>query len=290
VRAILEKVSYGDHSFKYWEFLPQRRFDCPFHYHPELELTLIVSSSGQRYVGDHIGRFNEGDLVLMGPNLPHSYVNDEKTKRAGSVVLQFLPECLGPGFFQLGEMHDVRALLERCRVGLSFHGPARERVTRALEQMRDLNGAARLVAFIEILQELAKSRDYRRLASPTYAPSLALYQGERINQVCELISRRFRENVTQAEASRVAKMSGPSFSRFFRRATNKTFRAFLNEVRIGHASRLLLESDQSVAEICYDSGFGNLSNFNRQFLKLRKVSPREYRQKFHTEARRTRSD
>jgi AraC-like DNA-binding protein len=280
VRAILEKVYYGqDRSFKYWEFLPQRRFDCPFHYHPELELTLIVSSSGQRYVGDHIGRFNEGDLVLMGPNLPHSYVNDEKTKRAGSVVLQFLPECLGPGFFQLGEMHEVRALLARCRVGLSFHGTARERVARALEQMSDLNGAARLVAFIEILQELAKSRDYRRLASPTYAPSLALYQGERINRVCELISRRFRENLTQAEAARVAKMSGPSFSRFFRRATNKTFRAFLNEVRVGHASRLLLESDQSVAEICYDSGFGNLSNFNRQFLKLRKISPRDFRKR-----------
>jgi AraC-like DNA-binding protein len=217
--------------------------------------------------------------VLMGPNLPHSYVNDEKTKRAGSVVLQFLPECLGPGFFQLGEMHEVRALLARCRVGLSFHGTARERVARALEQMSDLNGAARLVAFIEILQELAKSRDYRRLASPTYAPSLALYQGERINRVCELISRRFRENLTQAEAARVAKMSGPSFSRFFRRATNKTFRAFLNEVRVGHASRLLLESDQSVAEICYDSGFGNLSNFNRQFLKLRKISPRDFRKR-----------
>ena len=146
-------------------------------------------------------------------------------------------------------------------------------------QMRDLDGVERLVAFIGILQDLSKSRDYRRLASPTYAPSLALYQGERINLVCELISRRFRENVTQAEASRVAKMSGPSFSRFFRRATNKTFRAFLNEVRVGHASRLLLESDQSVAEICYDSGFGNLSNFNRQFLKLRKISPRDFRKR-----------
>jgi len=280
MRAILEKVSYGqDRSFKHWAFSPQRRFDCPFHYHPEIELTLIVSSSGHRYVGDHIGRFAAGDLVLMGPNLPHSYVNDERTDRAGSIVLQFLPECFGTGFFRLGEMREVHALLERSRVGLSFHGPVRERVARMLSELPSLDGAARLVAFLEILQALARSRDYRRLASPTYAPSLALYQGERINRVCELISRRFRENVTQAEASRVAKMSGPSFSRFFRRATNRTFRAFLNEVRVGHASRLLLESDQSVAEICYDSGFGNLSNFNRQFLKLRKVSPRDYRRR-----------
>jgi AraC-like DNA-binding protein len=278
MRAILEKISYGrDHSFQYHKFLPQRRFDCPFHYHPEIELTLIVTSAGHRYVGDHIGRFGAGDLVLMGPNLPHSYVNDERTGRAGSIVLQFLPECLGSGFFQLSEMRHVRTLLERSRVGLAFHGATRERVARAMMHFRMLEGPARLVAFLEILQQLAGSRDYRRLASPTYAPSLALYQGERINRVCELISRRFREDITQSEASRVAKMSGPSFSRFFRRATNRTFRSFLNEVRVGHASRLLLESDRTVAEICYDSGFGNLSNFNRQFLKLRKASPRDYR-------------
>ena len=279
MRAILEKVSYGrGHSFQYLAFHPKRRFDCPFHYHPEIELTLIVSSTGHRYVGDHIGRFAPGDLVLMGPNLPHSYVNDERTARAGSIVLQFLPGCLGARFFELDEMRSLRALLERSRVGLSFHGPLRDRVARAMAEFKALDGVARLVAFLEILRTLAASRDYRRLASPTYAPSLALYQGERINRVCELISKRFRENVTQAEASRVAKMSGPSFSRFFRRATNRTFRSFLNEVRVGHASRQLVESDLSVAEICYDSGFGNLSNFNRQFLKLRKLSPRDYRQ------------
>jgi AraC-like DNA-binding protein len=280
MRAILEKITYGrGHAFQYLEFRPQRRFDCPFHYHPEIELTLIVSSAGHRYVGDHIGRFAPGDLVLMGPNLPHSYVNDERTEPAGSIVMQFLPDCLGPRFLDLGEMRHIRALLERSRVGLAFHGKTRERVARALAKFKGLDGAARLISFLEIMQDLAGSREYRRLASPTYAPSLALYQGERINRVCELISKRFREKVTQSEASRVAKMSVPSFSRFFRRATNRTFRSFLNEVRVGHASRLLLESDRTVAEICYDSGFGNLSNFNRQFLKLRKVSPRDYRRK-----------
>ncbi len=280
VRAILEKIPYDrGHSFHCFAFRRPRQFDCPFHYHPELELTLIVSSTGHRYVGDHIGRFAPGDLVLMGPNLPHSYVNDARARGASSVVLQFLPECLGPGFFQLGEMRQIHALLDRSRVGLAFHGTVRERVARSMTEFRTLDGAARLVAFLRILQDLAATREYRRLASPAYAPSFALYQGERINRVCELISRRFREKVTQAEASRVAKMSGPSFSRFFRRATNRTFRAFLNEVRVGHAARLLLESDRSVAEICYESGFGNLSNFNRQFLKLRKVSPRDYRRK-----------
>jgi AraC-like DNA-binding protein len=280
VKAILEKIPHDrNRSFALFDFeLP--RFDCPFHYHPEIELTLIAGSTGHRYVGDHIGRFAPGDLVLMGPNLPHSYINDARmTQRAHSIVLQFLPDCLGPDFFQLGETKRISDLLARARVGLAFHGRTRERATEALALLSKLNGVERITQFLSILQMLAGTREFRRLASPTYAPSLALYQGERINRVCELMSKRFRENITQSEAARAARMSAPSFSRFFRRATNRTFRAFLNEVRIGHASRQLLETNQSVVEICHDSGFGNLSNFNRQFLKLRKVSPRDYRRK-----------
>jgi len=280
MKAILEKIRHDQsHSYRVFETVP-RRFNCPFHYHPEIELTLIVATSGHRYVGDHIGRFGPGDLVLMGPNLPHSYINDTKVSQlAHSIVLQFLPDCFGPGFFQLGEMKRIGELLERSRVGLAFHGHARERAIKVLSRLEKLTGVERITQFLALLQMLAGTREFRRLASPTYAPSLALYQGERINRVCELMSKRFRENITQSEAARAARMSAPSFSRFFRRATNRTFRAFLNEVRIGHASRQLLETDQSVLEICHDSGFGNLSNFNRQFLKLRKVSPRDYRRK-----------
>jgi len=280
VKAILEKISHDrDHSFASLDY-QSRRFDCPFHYHPEIELTLIVSSSGQRYVGDHVGRFAPGDLVLMGPNLPHMYTNDAKfSGPAHSIILQFLPECLGQDFFQRGELKGIRQLLEKSRVGLSFHGRTRDKVMPLLEQFHQLEGSARIVAFLNILETLAHSNEHRMLASPTYSPSLAIYQGERINRVCELISSKFKEGITQSEAARMARMSGPSFSRFFRRATNKTFRAFLNEVRIGYASQLLLETDQTVAEACYESGFGNLSNFNRQFLKLRKTSPRSFRKK-----------
>ena len=280
MKAILEKISHDrDRSFAFFDF-NSRRFDCPFHYHPELELTLIVSSTGQRYVGDHVGRFAAGDLVLMGPDLPHMYINEAKSAGpAHSIVLQFLPDCLGRDFFQRGEMKAVRHLLERSRVGLAFHGRARDKVASLLEQLTGLDGVARLTAFLHILEILARSKECRLLASPSYSPSLALYQGERINRVCELISKKFRDGVTQSEAARTARMSVPSFSRFFRRAANKTFRAFLNEVRIGHASQMLLETDRTVAEVCYDSGFGNLSNFNRQFLKLRRVSPRDYRRK-----------
>lgn len=280
MKAILEKISYRrEHSFQFFEFIAPR-FGCPFHYHPEIELTSIAGSTGHRYVGDHIGRFAPGDLVLMGPNLPHSYINDAKCSGpAHSRVLQFLPECLGVDFFQLGEMKSIGNLLTRARVGLLFHGKTRDKVGLAMEELLSLDGGERLVAFLKILQTLADSKECRMLASPTYSPSLALYQGERINRVCELISKKFRDNVTQSEAARTARMSVPSFSRFFRRATNKTFRTFLNEVRIGHASQMLLETDRTVSEVCYASGFGNLSNFNRQFLRLRKVAPRDYRRK-----------
>ncbi len=275
MKAILEKISHDrSHSFALLNF-KNRRFDCPFHYHPEIELTLIASSSGHRYVGDHVGRFAPGDLVLMGPDLPHMYLNDAKfIGPAHSIVVQFLPTCFGSNFFQLGELKGIRHLLERSRVGLSFHGRTRDKVAPLLAELNALDGLARLSALLNILEILARSREFRSLA-----PSLALYQGERINRVCELVSRKFKEGITQSEAARTARMSAPSFSRFFRRATNRTFRAFLNEVRVGHASQMLLETDRTVAEVCYDSGFGNLSNFNRQFLKLRKASPRAYRRK-----------
>jgi AraC-like DNA-binding protein len=195
------------------------------------------------------------------------------------MVVQFLPDCLGSAFFQRGELKAIGHLLERARIGLAFHGKTREQIGHAMRRLLDLDGLPRLVAILEILHTLARSREVRPLASPAHCPSLALYQGERINRVCELISKKFRENLTQRDAARAVRMSSPSFCRFFRRATNKTFRAFLNEVRIGHAAQALLETDRTVAEICYDSGFGNLSNFNRQFRKLRKLSPREYRRK-----------
>ncbi len=280
MKAILEKISPTEnYSFKAMDFRV-RRFRSPFHYHPEIELTFIASSSGQRFVGDHIGRFASGDLVLMGPNLPHMYINDETfTGPAHSICWQFLPECLGPDFFQRAEMKEIRLLLEKSKVGLSFYGRTRDKVAVLMAQFWNHEGTARILAFLNVLEILARSKDYRTLASPAYSPSLSLYQGERINRVCELISKKFKEGITQSEAARMARMSGPSFSRFFKRATNKTFRSFLNEVRIGYASQLLSETDHTVAEACYESGFGNLSNFNRQFLKLKKVSPRVYRKK-----------
>jgi AraC-like DNA-binding protein len=198
---------------------------------------------------------------------------------AHSVVLQFLPTCLGADFFQLGELNRIRHLLARSRAGLSFYGRIRDKVVPLLLGLEGRGDFEKLITLLRILEILGRSKEYRLLASPSYSPSLSLYQGERINRVCEMISRKFKEPISQGEAARAAKMSAPSFSRFFRRATNRTFRAFLNEVRIGHAAHLLLETDLTAAEICYDSGFGNLSNFNRQFLKLRKVSPRAYRRK-----------
>jgi AraC-like DNA-binding protein len=280
VKAILEKISRAaQDSFTSFSF-KRRKFDCPFHYHPECELTLIVNSTGQRFVGDNIGRFGAGDLVLMGPDLPHMYINEGAYPgHSHARVLQFLPDCLGTGFLQCGEAKGLRLLIERSRVGLAFHGHTRDKVAGALAALEERQGLDRLVAFLGLLDTLARSREFRVLGSPGYSPSLSLYQGERINRACALISGKFRENITQSEAARAARMSGPSFSRFFRRATNKTFRAFLNEVRIGHASRALLETDQTVAEVCYGSGFSNLSNFNRQFRRLRKISPREFRRR-----------
>ena len=280
MKPILQKIPQRqDQSFVFGEFRV-RRFDGPFHYHPELELTYIGASHGHRYVGDHIGRFQKGDLVLMGPDLPHAYFNDPAFRgRARALVLQFRADCLGAEFFSRGEMTRINRLLLRSRLGLLFRGRARDQAAELMTELATTEGFRRVTLFLQILELLAGAREAETLASAIYSPAGVLRQSSRISAACELISRRFRHDITQAEAARLVRMSPASFSRFFRRATFRTFRTFVNEVRLGYAARQLTETDRTVAEICYDSGFANLSNFNRQFLRRHRTTPRAYRRR-----------
>lgn len=256
------------------------RFDAPMHYHPEIELTHIVSSRGRRLIGDHIGQFKAGDLVLIGENLPHAYYNDtpRRSEKAESRVVQFRRDAFGEDFFDLAEMRRLNRLLERARRGLWIHGRLRTRVLARMDELYQARGARRITCLLEVLTTMAGGRELEPLASPGYTPTLTLYQGDRINRVCEYIHAKFDQPLTQTEVAAHAHMSPPAFSRFFHKITSRTFTAFLNEVRIGHACRLLTETDRSVLDICYASGFGNLSNFNRRFRQLRGTTPREYRQ------------
>jgi AraC-like DNA-binding protein len=281
VKAVLEQiVSPEGSSFAVFNFASPR-FQCPYHYHPEWELTLIQSGHGQRLVGDHLEPFAPGDLVLLGGNLPHTYFHspdfDEGPRGARSLVIQFHPDLGGHFFKQAPECAGIRRLAQRCARGLV---PGRKTSGQVIPLMHSLVPAPplrRLALLLEILDLLAADTRARPLASPGFHPEFNKHQAGRLERACEWITLHFREPITLRQAARQAHLTPEAFSRFFRRATNRTYVHFLNELRIGHACRLLLESEESVASIAFASGFENLSNFNRRFLEFKGLTPRSFR-------------
>lgn len=270
-------------------------FTAPWHFHPECELTLILESRGRRFVGDSVEPFDAGDLVLLGPNLPHCWINSPagSSARRGrpgarAVVAQFSDGLMLQD--DGAELAAVRALLtRRAPRGVHFSGGRAGRLSERLRRLPDGRGLARLLELLVILDELAHlpPRAARLLTSEGYVPRLDAEQAGRLERVCRMVSAGYAEKISQPQAASLAGLSPAAFSRFFRRKMGKTFVDYLHGVRVGEACRLLIEQDDlSIAEICYACGFGNLSNFNHHFRRLQGVGPRDFRRRHLTAARR----
>lgn len=259
-------------------------FDCPWHVHPEYELILVLQSDGYRIVGDSIASLAAGDLVFVGPGLPHIWQNESATKEGCGVhalLIQFEEGFLGDGLLRLPAMEPIRRLLDGAARGLHVVGPTRDAASALMMDMANSTGFRRVLQFLELLGLLANSSDCHPIASPTFAVDSPLYDQERMNHVFQFLNRHLDQVIRLSEAARIVGLSEGAFSRFFRLHTGKTFPEFLNELRIGRACRLLIEDDKPITEICFECGFTNLSNFNRQFLRLRSLSPGAFRRQMH---------
>ncbi len=250
-----------------------------WHYHEEYELHLIVQTRGKVFVGDYIGHFEPGHLVLTGPRLPHNWISTDvgvEGVAQRDVVLQFHGEPLVRAAELIGDLRDVLPLLERARLGIEFFGMS-EVATRRIARIKHLHGVQRLAEFLGFLGELAACADSRLLSSTPLQsldddPSLA-----QIGRVVDHIAANAGEPLSMAELSARAGMSESQFSRHFRRATGNTFTDFVNRLRIARACQLLMNTDRYVSSICYDCGFNNVANFNRRFLEIKGMTPREFR-------------
>lgn len=254
-------------------------FQYPWHQHPELELTWILRGSGLRYVGDSVEPFHAGDFCLVGTNLPHTWLSrsDDKLTGAHSFVIQFDPEKWGNGFLQLPEMGSVRKLLAQARCGLAFPDEAGRRLIRRVR--RPLSPLMQFVELLRILDELAANPDTRSLSLTPWRHQQRSGNNRRLERVLAYLSGNFKESISHAEAASVAGLSPAAFSRYFRRNMGKTFQQYLNDMRLSEACRQLIETTRPVSEIAFDSGFQNLSTFNRCFRNSRSMSPVEYRAK-----------
>lgn len=257
-------------------------FDCPYHVHPEVEVLLIEGSRGRFLVGDHAGRYGPGDCFLFGPGLPHMFCSDEPEPEppqvARSRYAQFREDCLGPQFFRLPELHPVARLLQHAARGLYYRlppegGPVEESFNFLFAQ----EGGLRVSALVRLLYEFARAAPLCPLASEGYESRPSTRSSERLERALTHINRHLASGVNLPGTAHAAAMSPEAFSRFFHRHLGKTFQDYVTDLRVAEACRLLLDTDLTVAEICFKAGFNNIANFNRHFLRRKRMSPREYR-------------
>lgn len=257
----------------------ERSFPWNWHYHPEIELTLITCGSGTRLVGDHSGDYKPGDLVLLGPNLPHTWFS-RKTGRSSAaneaIVVQFLESAFPRTLLELPEFDSIRTLLLRSAMGVRFSFKTADRLEKQLRALTKADGMDAWLKLVRILHELSQG-DAETLVEPSYRNERAFKMGSRLGKIIEHIESRSDEEFSLGDAARFANLTPSSFARFFRKATGKTFVDFRNACRIGKACQRLVESDQGILEIALASGFGNLANFNRQFRNSTGMTPRDYR-------------
>lgn len=260
-----------------------KNFPCPWHYHPEYELVLVTKSTGRRLVGDHIGYFKEGDLVLMGPLLPHVWVNDPKyingqaDTLAEAIVIHFKEDFLGEHFLDIPEMVSFKTFLQLSNRGIAIKGKAKVETISLMKKMPGLNGIQRLASLFSIFDSLSKTSVYELLASPGFVKTNNVNNSDRLNKVIEYILQNFDQDITLPKVARAANMGLTTFCNFFKDNYRITFVEYLNTVRIGHACKLLTEKDQNVSEIAYECGYNSIANFNRQFRKYKQMTPTEFR-------------
>jgi len=284
MRPQLHKLPLSpDSSFIYinWEC---NYFDKAWHFHKEYELVLIDKTEGTRFIGDKVSFIKESDLMLIGPNIPHLYRNTEeyyqnKNLVARSSFIHFTDDFPGNSFFDLPEMKGVRRLLDRSALGLEITGKSNAYVKGKLKEMESAPPANRLLKLLEILVFLSGSKDVEPILSRVFTASNT-NDTDKIDTVFQFILKNYKNEIYIEEIAEKLNMSIASFSRYFKHHTRKTFYNYVTEIRISHACRLLMEGNYSISEICYQSGFENLSNFYRHFKKHTGLIPKEYKCRF----------
>ena len=261
-------------------------FFTQWHYHHEIELALVCEGTGTRLVGDSIENFAPGDLVLMGANLPHMWRSDAAYHQhtdgllAKSIVIHFRDDFWGDSFLSLAEMKPIRELLERARRGIKIVGQTQQLISRKMTEFVYATVVHQLIKLLDMLSLIEASDEVTILSSVGFSISYTQNDAHRMTKIYEYVLSRSCEEITLEEIAAVVHISPKSFCRYFRSKTHKTFTQFVSEVRVGQACKLLIDDKMSIGRICYEIGFRNLSNFNRQFKATTGLTPAQYRKNY----------
>lgn len=256
------------------------KFDYPIHFHPDFELNLVMNASGERIIGDSVENFNAPDLVLIGSNLPHIWKSQDND--AHVITIQFHEQLLNSFLLSKRMFAPIKEMLIRSARGIIFSGDTKARLTEKISRLSSSHGFSTALDFFSILYDMATTREQRLLANAFYDTNEVMRESKsrRISAICRYIEENYDKDISLKEVSAMINMSESAASHFFKKRTNRSFVSYLNEVRIGHALKMLIETSHSVSEICYMCGYSNLSNFNRMFKKIKNQTPTEYRDAF----------
>jgi AraC-like DNA-binding protein len=283
MKPMYEKVLPTENSsWRYWLY---ELDEIPFnwHYHPEYEICLTLNSRGQRYIGDNIHSYDNLDLVLLGPKLPHTWCSKELVAPGQHLTyVAQLPTLWMDAVAQMPELKSLGDLLSRSKRGVEFSAESAQICKEKFEAMADATPMQRLIGLFEILQLMVEDPEARLISSDGYAPiTFPDSNIEKIDKVIAYIHQHYTADLCAEQMAALAHMSTNHFHRFFKQRTEQTFTEFVNQLRIGKACSLLLTTGLPISTISYRCGFNNISNFNRRFLQLKSCTPREFKRSYH---------
>ncbi len=279
MNPVLERIEPSEQNALHAFLFSDDTFDAPWHFHPEYELTLILESSGIRYVGNNISDFKEGDLVMLGSNLPHCWKNSEDHQGISrSLVIQWKADII----HSIPIFDKIHALMLKSMRGLLINVNLRIEVRDKMYQVLESNGTTQYIRFIELLSVLANKGNHITIAGPSYSYDHKTLTTDRLEQVQSYVKDHYKEKIKLSDVSDLLSMSEQSFSRFFSKTMNKPFFEFLNQYRVNIASRQILETDKQMTEIAYKCGYDSLPFFYKQFKKFKRYTPLEFRKMYRS--------
>jgi AraC-like DNA-binding protein len=273
-------------SFSVWHDI-KPNFGNVWHYHPELELHYNIRGEGVRFIGDNIGNFSSGELILLGQNLPHAwrcreeYYQPNSNLNIEAIVMQFLPTCLGKGLLALPEAYLINRLFDRAKSGMIIQGETKKKVTDLMRSALEVSDIDRLIVMLSIFKHLAETNEFKPIVNDLNAfQQPGEMDDVRLSNIYTYTLSNYKRDITLKEISLLSNLSITSFCRYFKLMTNRTYYDFLIEIRISHACRFLVENKLTTEMICFNCGFNNVSNFYRHFKKIKGITPAEYKRKY----------
>lgn len=282
---VLEKVeANANHSF-HVNHMKVDYFPSPLHFHPEVEILLVLRGTGTRFIGDSVKRFAPGDLIMIGSNTPHVWysdrdLNDDTEPASEAIYIMFNPDIFGDKFWGLPESNSIARIIEYGRRGIKLKGERKKEATELMKKISQVSGFDRIKLLMEILGIFASSDDSKFISSPVFHNTINKEDSERLNKIYEYSIQNAARKIPLEEIASEANLSVQAFCRYFKNRTNKTFIHFLNEIRVGNACRLLIKEDLPVADVSFICGFNNISYFIKQFKKITGYTPYAYRKQF----------